>query len=713
MPQIINTNVASLTAQRNLNTAQRTNDSALQRLSSGLRINSAKDDAAGLAISTRFDSQIRGTGQAIRNSGDAISLAQTAEGALNSMTSSLQRVRELALQSANDTNTGLDRQALQEEVDQLVAEIDNISKTTNFNGKKLLDGSFSNAVFQTGANAGDTIKVGIAKLATDSLGTAAGAGISAVTGSTNANGALVGTSTAGQAMVSGDLVINGIAIGGSVGTADTASTHQAASSAIAKAAAINSVSDQTGVVATVDGTTVAGTSTGGTVANVTNATIAINNVNIELGNSTTLTVEQNLQATADAINAKSAQTGVVATFGGDAQQGVTLTAADGRNIAIAGTAIGITAKFGLASNTAVSSTTQAGVVSNSTQDVFMGSFNLSSNDGSDIKLTSNTGKIDRAGFEVGTFSGVNSGVTSNGGTMGSTANAALATGDLVINGVAVGGSVSTDDTASSASKSGSAIAKAAAINRVSAQTGVTAVVNENRVNSIDDISTTTGGSATINGVTITTSYATGDAVDVKLKNIVDAINQKSGQTGVTAEALDADSFTLVAKDGRNITLTSGSAFGAVADANDNSTYVGSVSLQSAGKIDISTNTNLIAQSGFKVGSYGSSQSGTLLKDIDVTTVDGATKAITAIDNAIKTISTKVGELGAVQNRFQNTISNLEVSNENLSAANSRIRDADFAQETANLSKSQVLQQAGVSILSQANARPQQVLSLLG
>ncbi|MCP5161970.1 MAG: flagellin [Hahellaceae bacterium] len=713
MPQIINTNIASLNAQRNLNSSQRANSTALERLSSGLRINSAKDDAAGLAISTRFDSQIRGTGQAIRNSGDAISLAQTAEGALNSMTASLQRVRELALQSANDTNTDIDRQALQEEVDQLVSEIDNISKTTNFNGKKLLDGSFSNSVFQTGANAGDTISVSIGKLATDSLGTAGGAGISAVTGSTTASGSFVGTTTSGQALVSGDLVINGVAVGASVGTSDTSSTHQAASSAIAKAAAINAVSEQSGVVATVDGTTVAGTSSGGTVANVTNATIFINNVQVELGNSTTLTAEQNLQATANAINAKSAQTGVTAVFNGDAANGVSLVAEDGRNIAIGGTAAGITAKFGLASNTAITSTTQAGVTSNSTQDVFVGTFNLSSADGSDIGLTTNTGDIDHAGFEVGTFSGVNSGVVSNGGAMGTTANAGISTGDLVINGVAVGASVSTDDTASSASKSASAISKAAAINKVSDQTGVTAVVNENRINSITDISGTTGGTATINGVSITTSYATGDTVDVKLANIVSAINAKSGQTGVTAEALDADSFTLVAADGRNISLTTGSAFGAVADAADNSTYVGSVTLKAAGTIELSSNTNNIAQSGFKVGSYGSSESGTLLKDIDITTAEGATKAITAIDNAIKTISSKVGELGAVQNRFQNTISNLEVNNENLNAANSRIRDADFAAETAALSKSQVLQQAGVSILAQANARPQQVLSLLG
>ena len=179
MAQVINTNIASLTAQRNLNNSQRLSDSALQRLSSGLRINSAKDDAAGLAISTRFDAQIRGANQAIRNSGDAISLAQTTEGALNSITSSLQRVRELA-QSANDTNTDIDRQALQEE-DQLVEEIKNVSETSNFNGKKLLDGSLTNATFQTGTQVGDTISFGIGKVSTDSLRSNKSAGISSNT----------------------------------------------------------------------------------------------------------------------------------------------------------------------------------------------------------------------------------------------------------------------------------------------------------------------------------------------------------------------------------------------------------------------------------------------------------------------------------------------------------------------------------------------------
>ena len=156
MAQVISTNIASLNAQRNLNKSQGMLATSLQRLSSGMRINSAKDDAAGLAISERFTAQIRGLNQAVRNSNDGISLAQTAEGALAEVTNNLQRIRELAVQSTNATNSSSDRVAMQAEVAQLVAEIDRVSGQSNFNGVNLLDGSFTNQVFQVGANVGET-----------------------------------------------------------------------------------------------------------------------------------------------------------------------------------------------------------------------------------------------------------------------------------------------------------------------------------------------------------------------------------------------------------------------------------------------------------------------------------------------------------------------------------------------------------------------------
>ena len=171
MAMTINTNLASLDAQRNQSRTQNDLSTAIARLSSGLRINSAKDDAAGLAISDRFTAQIRGVNQAARNANDGISLAQTAEGALASVTDNLQRIRELAVQSANATNSASDRASLQLEVSQLSAEIDRVATQTSFNGTNLLDGSFTAKTFQVGANVGQTITVSsIASARTSALG---------------------------------------------------------------------------------------------------------------------------------------------------------------------------------------------------------------------------------------------------------------------------------------------------------------------------------------------------------------------------------------------------------------------------------------------------------------------------------------------------------------------------------------------------------------
>ena len=207
MPQIINTNVASLTAQRNLNKSQGQLGVALARLSSGMRINSAKDDAAGLAISERFTTQIRGLNQAVRNANDGISLAQTAEGALGETSSALQRIRELAVQSANSTNSVSDRAALNSEAAQLLSEIQRSASSTSFNGQKILDGSFSTSQFQVGAEANQTISISISGATTNLLGAYQNTGAVAVTttafdgtaASFSINGTAVATSAATSA----------------------------------------------------------------------------------------------------------------------------------------------------------------------------------------------------------------------------------------------------------------------------------------------------------------------------------------------------------------------------------------------------------------------------------------------------------------------------------------------------------------------------------
>lgn len=234
MPQVINTNISSLNAQRNLNMSQSALAVSLQRLSSGLRINSAKDDAAGLAISQRFTAQINGLNQAARNASDGISLAQTAEGALGEITNNLQRIRELAVQSRNATNSTTDRAALQTEAAQLRDEIQRVAASTAFNGVKLLDGSFTNAAFQVGANVGETITVSalvnaqVAQLGTSSIAQVTGAAATAFT-----------------AITAGDLTINGTSVGAIA--VDTNAANRAASIA----AAVNSVSATTNVYATV------------------------------------------------------------------------------------------------------------------------------------------------------------------------------------------------------------------------------------------------------------------------------------------------------------------------------------------------------------------------------------------------------------------------------------------------------------------------------
>jgi len=238
MAQTINTNVISLNAQRNLNTSQSSLATSMQRLSSGLRVNSAKDDAAGLAIAERMNTQVRGLNVAARNANDGISLAQTAEGALGKISDMLQRVRELAVQSANATNSIDDRAALDAEVQQLKQEIERVATTTSFNGRKILDGTFANEIFQVGANSGETIAVpSIADAKIASLGV-----------STRASLNSVALSTLGTGAIAAGFTINGHDIG-ALGAAANASDR-----ASQLVTAINAVSAASGVTAVIDTT---------------------------------------------------------------------------------------------------------------------------------------------------------------------------------------------------------------------------------------------------------------------------------------------------------------------------------------------------------------------------------------------------------------------------------------------------------------------------
>ena len=713
MAQVINTNLPSLNAQNNLTKSQNSLTTSLQRISTGLRINSAKDDAAGLAIASRMTAQINGNTVAGRNANDGISLMQTAEGALGSVGDSLQRIRELAVQSANGTNKDIDRGALQAEVSQLLSEIQRVAKSTTFNGKSLLDGTMTNQQFQVGANAGDTITMSIGSAETSKLGSSAAASVSARQHA-GGNGL--------NALKEGAFALNGVLIGPSLAAADTASTTGNAGSAIAKAAAVNLKSKETGVTATVNANEVAGTSM---IAAAHTGSVIINKVTIAM--STTGDAASSRAAVASAINAYAKQSGVTAVDTQTDTGGVKLVAADGRNIDI-GTFTGGLDIFSTGLNLGK----------------FDGSFTLNSDKA--ITIASNihgTGGIEDAGLVVGTYRSQTAYVSAQVEPAGG-AKTEIEAGDFTVNGVLIGSSLASSDTASyrytSAAvashdpRRASGIAKAAAINALSAQTGVTATVNATTADgsAMTPVAGATG-QLVINGVTTATITTTADAAASR-KAVVDAINAVSGRTGVVATDTNDDSkgVSLTAADGRNInihhltgsTLTAGatglSTFvggdAAVGDgpANDNGFFTSSVTLSStkAITIDSGSNSGAVVTLGIDVGTYGAGRSGMALDRVDISTVDGANAALTAIDNALSTVNASRSEMGAVQNRFSALVSNLSITTENLTASRGRITDADFAAETANLSKSQILQQAGTAMLAQANSLPQNVLSLL-
>ncbi len=720
MPQVINTNIGSLIAQRNLETTQQDGLTALQRLSSGLRINSARDDAAGLAISTRFTAQVRGLGVAIRNAGDGISLAQTAEGALGAMTEGLQRIRELALQSSNATNSDSDRAALNAEASQLISELRRVSEQTNFNGRKLLDGSFSSSV-QIGTQVGEVVDFSISEVTAENLGGGIGAGVSAR-----------GTD---DALGNGDLIINGVAIGPSQASDDVASTDNAGASAISKAAAINRSTDETGVSAQVNVNTVAGVDQSATAAAAQSGAILINDVSISIATGTA-SKSANRAAVVEAINAKSDQTGVVAVDTGTDVGGVTLESVDGRNIQIDDSATsGLTAAV-----TGLNLSAGASVT-------YEGGFTLVAEDGNDISISggdgTGNGDLANAGLSSGSYNGTSAAITSTTDFEAAAVAAvdnSLSAGDLVINGVSIGASKGSDDTATdttsfSSDAAGSAIALAAAINRASEQTGVTAVVGTTTVNGGSTTAASTGDAGTImiNGVESATVTTTGD-VEADRATAIDAINAVSGQSGVVASD-NGTSITLTAADGRNISvgLVTGDAtfadaiglddgvdgiatIAANTDFDDGSeTTYGQVTLESASAITIESGSGGdagVTSVGFTQGTFGGATDGQFLSELDISTVEGSEKALSALDNALDSVNRERANLGAIQNRLDSTITSLAINVENLSAARSRILDADFASETAEFSRTQVLQQAGVSILAQANAAPQLVLSLL-
>ncbi|MGR9073398.1 MAG: flagellin N-terminal helical domain-containing protein [Gammaproteobacteria bacterium] len=317
MPQFIATNNLSLNAQRHLNSSQSLLATSIERLSSGLRINSAKDGAAEMAISTRMTAQIQGLNQAARNANDGISFSQTAEGGLQVTVDALLRIRELAVQSANDTNSASDRASLQEEVAQMIAEIDRIANQTQFNGQNILDGSLATSVFHIGPNANQTVSIS---------GVDARASVLGANATTTSTGLSVTDATTAGSLTSpsGVLSINGTVI---TVNSDGLSTTDDASSANALAAGINDLAGTTGVTATANATTA---DLGAVTADdngLASGAFSINGVEILTGAISAGDSDGTLR---DAINAVQLQTGVTAEL--DSSNNLILTALDGRNI---------------------------------------------------------------------------------------------------------------------------------------------------------------------------------------------------------------------------------------------------------------------------------------------------------------------------------------------------------------------------------------------
>lgn len=571
MPLVINTNVSALNSQRQL--VQSGNDmrQAMERLASGKRVNTARDDAAGLAISNRQTSQIRGLNQAIRNANDGVSLIQTAEGALEELTNILQRMRELAIQSANGIYSDVDRSTLDAEVQQLKAEVDRIAKSTTFNGQPLLDGSLSDVALQVGSEAYQTIDLEIQGFSASSLGSNSGDYVGEVSAGLSAFTALAGGD---------ELEINDIAISSLTG----------ATTVNELISIINSDLDGKGAEVSTLVSIVASTAGNGVLPTGTNFQFTLTDGN---GNDQayTITGTSSLDELVSKIND---ETAVTAKTNSDGK--MVLTAVNAQTITID------------TDQAAASGTVAAAEFSLVLTDT--------SSDNRGVKIEAGSGlasvEQDNLGLNVQDNEGNWTGLAVTG-------TASVNAGDLIINGVEVGDIDAGSDAASQVDL------VIEALNAVSDESGVVAFEVAG--------STTQIGLRATNGSPIQIKYGDG--------------------------ATDADVFAITGYQEMNAAEGTGSVAG-----------------------------------------------------IEIDTAAGAQAAIDIIDVALEQINSTRSDLGAINNRLDFTMSNLSNVSEKTSAARSRILDADYAKETSELSRAQVLQQASQAMLAQANAQPQQVLSLL-
>jgi len=582
MAMTINTNVVSLNAQRNLSLSGNSLSTTMQRLSSGLRVNSAKDDAAGLAISERMNATTKGLAVAARNANDGISLAQTAEGALGKVGDMLQRMRELAVQSSNATNSEDDRKALQSEVSQLMAEVDRVAKTTSFNGKNLLDGSFSGAVFQVGSNAGDNISVGSLKnVKLEALSKAE-------------FGASESTEVQASAVTNFDEVIAKDTLKIRVGANEAVKLDEIAAASSGEermgqvVAAINAKTADTGVTAFLeDG------KNGGKVLQLRS----------DSGDAVSL----------EGFN--TAQTG----FGASVKNSTSTTAAAKYDAAVSALGAG-----------------KAGTLMDTANGKYKGTTAIDSVDA--ISVLSNA---EAKQIYSDALTALKATIEANTEQPGGTGNFQFKAGGEAAVEAAMKETLKALD---------AAMLKEGQAKRDDVYTKLDLVMKADKV-----------GFATAAG-----------NLDTALKSV------EGGKAGYTADTIAAGSSDEAFETARNNLLSA-------------------VDAAMSGKLGIQTD-----EVNTKAG----------MADLSVETQADAWDAIKKLDSAIDQVNAARGDLGALQTRFEKTVENIDIQSENISAAKGRIVDADFATETANLSRSQILQQAGTAMVAQANQLPQSVLSLL-
>jgi flagellin len=620
----------------------------MERLSTGKRINSAKDDAAGLSISNRMDAQIRGLTMAVKNANDGISLMQTAEGALDEVTNSLQRMRELAVQAVNGTNTSQDRAALDAEVQQLKSEIDRTAKTTQFNSINLLDGSFKNKQLQIGDKANQTLKVGIAgaKVSDLGMGTASTGGnvfIGGRIGFTDSSNT-ISTTFASDGSLS--LVINGTVI--SSIKADTSGANNTIKDINDITTAINN--SRAGVTASAFYEVTAAYAGSGIIASTGSFSILVSAVDTGAQITVKVTNTNSLQEVADKINAQGGEGTVKARINDEGKlvlfnnSGANFTVTDDTN---ANATIGMNQAIGF-----------------KTGDKFRGMLKLESQTDNPVSIGV-VGKLDNAGT-----------VTDD------TANTALRTLGLVQIKAVRSGTVDNVSTTSNATST-EVLKDAYTYQGASITSSTTEWI---------------AGEIKINGVDI---YRSGQDTDTTAKK-VNLINSFADETGVFAtygsNSSGSISITLNSVSNRPISVDLGNdtittAYGGFASHGLNAVNVGD---------SYYDGTNPTANGG----------SGSSITGLNVLSTASATEALKSIDNAIEQVSQSRANLGAVQNRLVATVNNLTNVATNTEASKSRIMDTDYSKETTQLAKSQIIQQAATAMLAQANQAPQMVLSLL-